>query len=180
MFFSRSQISKIGILCIPLLISCSVYPPMGNATDKIKPYSYLTVEKSNEVNKFGNPIFKVSIYENGVNKGNFKTVIGRSDTQNLNRSIPGNQSPLPNGQYSIDRNWVYSPTYEIGEKFWPIYPLFNTRRSDFGFHLDPSFEKDKKEDGTAGCIGMLSVEDRDKLFDFIARTQPRYLEVNIK
>ena len=163
-----------------MMIGCSVYPPVVNATDKIRPYSYLKVVKSNEVNKFGNPIMVLSMYENGIHSGDLKTVIGRANTQYLDRNIPGNHSPLPDGKYSVDRNWVYSSTYEIGEKFLPIYPLFNTRRSEFGFHIDPSYEKSLKEDGTAGCIGIITIEDRDKLFNFIAKTQPRYLEVNIK
>lgn len=176
----RSPISKVGMLLIPLLISCSAYPPTGNTTEEIRPYSYLRVVKSNEVNKFGNPLFILSVYENGVHKSDFKTVIGRAYTQNLNRNIPGNHSPLPNGKYSIDTNWVYSPTYEIGQKFWPIEPNFSTRRSEFGFHLDPSFERDPKEDGTAGCIGLITVQDRENLFNFIKTTKPRYLEVSIK
>ena len=186
MSFLRSQISKVGVLCIPLLISCSVYPPNGNSTNivdnahEIRPYSYLRVVKSNEVNKFGNPIFILSMYENGKHKGDLRTVIGRTYSQNLDRNIPGNRSPLPNGQYTIDNRWYYSDIPEAGEQFWPIEPNFYTRRSAFGFHLDPSFEKNPKEDGTDGCIGLTNVQDRSTLFNFIKTTKPRYLEVTIK
>ena len=183
----RSQISKVGMLCMPLLISCSVYPPNGNSTNividnthEIRPYSYLRVVKSNEVNKFGNPIFILSMYENGEHKGDLRTVIGRTYSQNLDRNIPGNRSPLPNGQYTIDNRWYYSDIPEAGEQFWPIEPNFYTRRSAFGFHLDPSFEKNPKEDGTDGCIGLTNVQDRSTLFNFIKTTKPRYLEVTIK
>jgi hypothetical protein len=184
----RSQISKVGMLCMPLLISCSVYPPNGNSTNividnthEIRPYSYLRVVRSNEVNKFGNPIFILSMYENGEHKGDLRTVIGRSYSQNLDRRIPGNKSPLPNGQYSIDSRWYYSDIPEAGEQFWPIEPKnFNTIRSAFGFHLDPSFEKNPKDDGTDGCIGLITVQDRATLFNFIQTSKPRYLEVSIE
>ena len=175
----KTAIQRIFIL-LPLLFGCSAYPPKGVATEVVRQYSYLRVERSTEVNKFGNPIFILSMYENGEHKGDLKTVIGRSYSQNLDRNIPGNRSPLPNGQYTIDNRWYYSDIPEAGEQFWPIEPNFQTRRSAFGFHLDPSFEKNPKEDGTDGCIGLTNVQDRATLFNFIKITKPRYLEVNIK
>jgi hypothetical protein len=174
-----AKLTRMGLLLIPLL-GCASYPPRGITTEEIRPYSYLRVVKSDEVNKFGNPIFILSMYANGEHKGDLKTVIGRAYSQNRDRNIPGNKSPLPNGKYTVDNRWYYSDIPEAGEQFWPIEPTFYTRRSAFGFHLDPSFEKDPKEDGTDGCIGLMNVKDRSTLFNFIQTTKPRYLEVSIK
>lgn len=173
------------VLMMLSLLGCSTYPPAGNAdivvtSHKIRPYSYLKVVKSDEVNKFKNPIYILSMYRNGTHEGDLKTVIGRTYSQNLDRNIPGNKSPLPDGKYTIEHRWYYSDIPEAGEQFWPIEPNFQTRRSAFGFHLDPSFEKDPKEDGTDGCIGLMNVQDRSTLFNFIQTTKPRYLEVSIK
>lgn len=167
-----------------------VPPPKGTALELIDnppleeevaaaTYPYMVMRRSGKTNNYNNPIYEVVLFANGRALAKVNAVTGRAHTQGLNRNIAGNESPLPNGRYSVSSTWIGGSHPEVGGKFLPITPLFQTNRSALGFHVDPSYNKNKKEDGTAGCIGLTTVTERDLLFQYAAQYKPRYLQVQI-
>ena len=67
----------------------------------------------------------------------------------------------------------------VRQPFLPISPLFSTGRSALGFHVDPSYNKDPKEDGTSGCIGLTNPADFKSLWSNIQQYQIKELQVAI-
>jgi hypothetical protein len=57
--------------------------------------------------------------------------------------------------------------------------MFSTGRSALGFHVDPSYNKDPKEDGTSGCIGLTNAADFRSFWSDVQRYQIRDLQVAI-
>jgi hypothetical protein len=166
---------------IPLTV---VDPPPGMELEVIESeptavasYPYLTMRNSGQLNRYGNPIYVVAMYDKGRLIGTVKAVTGRAHTQQRNRNVAGTEAPLPNGQYRVATNWIGGTHPEVGGRFLPITPLFSTGRTALGFHVDPSYNEDKKEDGTAGCIGLTTVAERDLLFNFVQQHKPKYLQV---
>lgn len=93
-----------------------------------------------------NPILRVSVYKDNQLLQTYKTVSGRWNTQDLDRSISGNESPSPNGKYIIQPEvtewpqWVkdmYPDTNgfhpETGGVFLPYEPTFQTERSSLEY-----------------------------------------------
>lgn len=166
---------------IPITV---VDPPPGMELEVIESeptaavnYPHLTMRNSGQRNRYGNPIYVVAMYDKGRLMGTVNAVTGRAHTQQRNRNVAGTEAPLPNGQYRVATNWIGGTHPEVGGRFLPITPLFSTGRTALGFHVDPSYNKDKKEDGTAGCIGLTSVAERDRLFNFVQQHKPKYLQV---
>jgi hypothetical protein len=156
-----------------------VIPPPISAAPTKEAVTKLVLTPSGTVNKFGNPIYKLTVIVSGVVMAEFETVAGRAHTQSKNRHVAGTEAPPPNGRYRVNRYARTSSEHEVGGKFLDITPLFNTGRSALGFHVDPSFEKNRKEDGTAGCIATTTVADRDLLYKLISRYNIQLLEVSI-
>jgi len=167
-----------------------VPPPEGITLEVIPPpleqeevaavnYPFLVMRPTGKTNNFGNPIFEVAMFANGKLQHRVLTVSGRAHTQTRSRNVAGNEAPLPNGKYRVSTNVIPGTHPEVGGRFLPITPMFSTNRSALGFHVDPSFNRDPKEDGTSGCIGTTTVAERDLLFDFVRRYKPQYLQVNI-
>ncbi|MEM8780749.1 MAG: L,D-transpeptidase, partial [Cyanobacteria bacterium P01_G01_bin.49] len=109
---------------------------------------------SGKLNQQKNPIYLLEIYYQGQLKETFLTVVGRSYTQTRNRDQAGNESPLPDGKYTVSSYSVPGTIPEVGGRFIPVQPQFRTGRSALGIHYDPSYNKNNGEDGTAGCIGL--------------------------
>ena len=126
---------------------------------------------SRTVESTGDPIWTVQLIINGKPVDQLPALIGRVDRQTLNRHTAGNKSPLPPGQYRIERTGIEAgpfPDPELGRGYWvPISPLFATQRSALGFHQDPSWGKKNGESGTSGCIGLQSAEATQKLVNWI-------------
>lgn len=141
--------------------------------------AHLKMVSTNRLNVIGNPIYEIKMYKDGVNVGSVYGVSGRAWTQTRDRHVAGNESPLPNGRYSVSRSPIAGLDVEVGSLFLPVTPLFRTGRSALGFHVDPSYNKNNGEDGTAGCIGLTSVSERDQLFKFVKQNQVAYLDVSI-
>jgi hypothetical protein len=163
-------------------VPITVEPPPADTTQEevsAVTYPYLVMRPTGKVNSYGNPIYQVAIFNNGRLVSSVNAVTGRAHTQNRNRNVAGTEAPLPNGQYRVATNWVGGTDPEVGGRFLPITPLFSTGRSALGFHVDPSYNKNKKEDGTAGCIGLTTTAERDLLFKFVQEYKPRYLKVAI-
>ena len=135
---------------------------------------------SGKLNQQNNPIYLLEIYHQGQLKATFETVAGRYFTQTRNRHQAGNESPLPDGKYTISRYSVPGTIAEVGGRFIPVYPQFRTGRSALGIHYDPSYNKNNGEDGTAGCIGLTTREDFSKLQRFIESNHPQLLIVDIQ
>jgi hypothetical protein len=171
---------KLLLLSIlaPLCVACSPNSASGNQIPK---QPHLVLEKTGEINRYGNPILKVSMFENGTLKGSVKAVSGRGWTQGKSRNVAGTQAPLPDGVYEVNPTIFHVNSHpELGSQFVDVYPTFPTGRSELGFHLDPSFNRDPVKDGTSGCIGLVDSQQRDTLFRFITRTQTKQLFVRIQ
>lgn len=138
-------------------------------------------------NKYGNPIYILHLCVGGKEQTAYEIVTGRSFTQQKNRDRSGTHSPLPNGKYRMSSGLTQGTLVEVGkvsglnvsQPFLPISPMFATGRSALGIHVDPSYNKDPKEDGTSGCIGLTNPADFKSLWSEIDRYQIRSLEVAI-
>jgi hypothetical protein len=145
----------------------------------------LTPDTSNLQNKFNNPIYKLTAYRDKTSNYlfQFNAVTGRGFTQNKNRYKSNTEAPLPDGSYTVLARVVTGTIREVGGTMVPIFPKpgFNPqmRRTALGIHWDPSFDRDKKEDGTSGCIGLTTKNDYHRVRDFILKYRPRSLEVQI-
>lgn len=164
----------------PTAIPIEVIPPPESAVEvSVASYPYLLMRPSGQSNQFGNPIYTIVMFANGREVGRVNSVTGRAHTQSRNRHQPGTEAPLPNGKYRVSTSWIPGSIAEAGSKFLPISPMFSTGRTELGFHVDPSFNKNPKEDGTAGCIGLTTVAEREQLFEFVRKHKPAYLNVQI-
>lgn len=114
------------------------------------------ITNSGEVNSQDNVIYNVSVIVD-YEVYNFKTLSGRSWTQELDRNKASKGAPSPNGSYTIG-NLTDGYKYETGGVFLPYEPNFKTERSFLGFHIDPSWGLDNDEDGTVGCHAFESMK----------------------
>lgn len=142
--------------------------------------SYMTLIPTGRTNVLNNPLYELRFYVNGQLVDRFITVSGRAYTQNRNRHQGGTEAPLPDGRYKVATTATRGTIAEAGDRFLPIQPLFRTGRTFLGFHVDPSFEKNNGEDGTSGCIGLVSRGDLDRLLIFVRTYRPQFLDVKIQ
>lgn len=142
-------------------------------------YMKLEPEPTGKKNAVGNPIYLLHLYADGELIRTYQTVTGRSHTQYRNRHKSGTEAPLPNGKYKVAKTPIPGTIREAGSLFLPIQPLFSTGRSALGIHYDPSFEKRNGEDGTSGCIGLVSQSELNQLLKYVREYQPKYLKVDI-
>jgi hypothetical protein len=156
-----------------------------NAICQSFPCLILTQAPSRPHNKFHNPIYKLTAYRHKTASSTFQldAVTGRGFTQTRNRYQSQTEAPLPDGSYSISSRVVTGTLAEVGGTMVPIFPKpgfdRRMRRSALGIHWDPSFNKDKKEDGTSGCIGLTNKNNYHRVRDFVLTYHPRSLEVQI-
>lgn len=141
---------------------------------------YMTLTPTGQTNVLNNPLYDLRLYLNGQLVDSFVTVSGRAYTQNKNRHQSGTEAPLPDGRYRVARKVVAGTIPEAGDRFLPIQPLFRTGRTALGFHVDPSFGKNNGEDGTSGCIGLVSKEDLDRFLSFVRTHRPQFIDVKIQ
>ncbi len=143
--------------------------------------NYLRLVKNahKRVNEVGNPIYTLEAYVNGKIDRTFNVVSGTATTQNIDRTQGNNFAPLPDGAYLVSDRIIPGMTPEVGKTFISIFPRFETERENLGIHLDRSFNKSNGYDGTAGCIGMTTIADRDAINEFVTKYQPRNLFVKI-
>jgi hypothetical protein len=142
--------------------------------------SYMTLTPTGRTNALNNPLYELRVYTKGQLVDSFITVSGRAYTQSRNRHQSGTEAPLPDGRYTVAKSATRGTIAEAGDRFLPIQPLFRTGRTFLGFHVDPSFEKNNGEDGTSGCIGLVSRGDLDRLLSFVRTHRPQFLDVRIQ
>jgi hypothetical protein len=142
-------------------------------------YLRLIEDTSKGKNRIGNPIYTLEAYINGRKYRSFHVVSGTANTQNIDRDRGNNFAPLPDGLYNVSDLIIPGKTPEVGRTFISIAPKFETNRNELGIHLDRSFNKGNGYDGTAGCIGMITPQDRDAINKFVTKYRPRNLFVNI-
>ena len=164
-----------------------------SSTDSVSKYqcsstsNHLFLDNATTKNNYGNPIYVLRLCIEGKEQKSYQIVTGRSFTQLRNRNQSGTHSPLPNGKYRISTGLTQGTLVEVGkvsglnvsQPFLPISPMFGTGRSALGIHVDPSYNKDPKEDGTSGCIGLTNPADFKSLWSDIKNYQIRNLEVAI-
>ncbi len=146
------------------------------ATPELPPGNYALLLSTGNKNKLNNPILELKLVVNGQQIGSYPCVSGRSFTQDSNKT----NNVLPDGEYTIDSKLVPGSIPEVGGKFLGINPKFKTSRSALGIHLDPSYNKNNGEDGTNGCIGLTTTEDRNTVHRLILENNIRTLIVNLK
>jgi hypothetical protein len=180
----------IGLSTVALLISIidinsTADANMRSSSCRAFPCLVLSRDSSNPKNRFNNPIYKLTAYRNRSSGQTFRlnAVSGRAFTQNRNRYQTQTHAPLPDGSYSVATGVVQGNIPEVGGTMIPIFPKpgFNARmtRSALGIHWDPSFNQDRKEDGTSGCVGLTTKHDYRRVRDFVLAYHPRSLEVRI-
>jgi hypothetical protein len=152
----------------------AVSPPPLSGT-----YLRLVRDPNKGTNDVGNPIYTLEAYVRGEKYQTFTAVSGTARSQARDRHRGENSAPLPDGLYSVSGQVSAGTTYEVGRTFIGIYPEFKTARVDLGIHLDRSFNQANGYDGTAGCIGITTVADRDAINQFVAKYRPRNLFVKI-
>lgn len=164
--------------------------PSVNPTSKYQCNStdnHLFLDNGTTKNSYGNPIYILRLCIKGKEQKSYQIVTGRSFTQQRNRNQSGTHSPLPDGRYRISDELTQGTVVEVGrvdglnvsQPFLPISPMFRTGRSALGIHVDPSYNKDPKEDGTSGCIGLTNTADFKSLWSDINQYQIRDLQVAI-
>lgn len=92
---------------------------------------------------------------------------------------PGSMMPLPAGEYSVGNiefagfrdDYSTSHGEGLGPVWIPVEPKFSTARGSFGIHLDAGAY------GTAGCIGLRSIEDVKSLVATLRQYDPKRLQV---
>ncbi|MBW4643907.1 MAG: L,D-transpeptidase [Goleter apudmare HA4340-LM2] len=158
-------------------------PARSNSVGAFNPAtlgSYMTLIPTGRTNVLNNPLYELRLYTNGQLVDRFITVSGRAYTQTRNRHQSGTEAPLPDGRYKVATAATRGTIAEAGDRFLPIQPLFQTGRTFLGFHVDPSFEKNNGEDGTSGCIGLVSRGDLDRLLSFVRTYRPQFIDVQIQ
>jgi hypothetical protein len=148
-------------------------PPLGGN------YLRLVKDPSKGTNDVGNPIYTLEAYVRGERYQTFTAVSGTARSQTANRNRGANSAPLPDGLYSVSNQIAPGTVYEVGRTFIGIYPEFQTARTDLGIHLDRSFNQRNGFDGTAGCIGIATVAERDAINEFVTKYRPHNLFVRI-
>jgi hypothetical protein len=177
---------------IAITLSMGTYDVNATATAITKlsscrafPCLVLSRDSRNPKNRFNNPIYKLTAYKSRGSRQTFRlnAVSGRAFTQNLNRYQTQTHAPLPDGSYTVATRVVNGTIPEVGGTMIPIFPKpgFSSRmnRSALGIHWDPSFNQNKKEDGTSGCVGLTNKYDYRRVRDFVLTYHPRSLEVRI-
>jgi hypothetical protein len=142
-------------------------------------YLKLVRDPSKGTNDIGNPIYTLETYIDGQKDRSFDAVSGTATTQNADRHRGNNFAPLPDGLYTVSNEIMNGTVPEVGRTFIGIFPKFETGRNDLGIHLDRSFNKTNGYDGTAGCIGITNIADRDAINDFVKKYHPHNLFVSI-
>lgn len=190
---SRSNSASLPNVQLEQLNNVSTQPKKylnNNTTGSITickafPCLILSQDPSYPQNRFNNPIYKLSAYRNKTSARvfQFNAVTGRGFSQARNRYQSNTEAPLPDGSYSVASRVVAGTIREVGGTMVPLFPKpgFNPRmrRTALGIHWDPSFDKDRKEDGTSGCIGLTNKNEYHRVRDFIFKYRPRSIEVQI-
>ncbi len=149
------------------------------------PCLILSQDANRSLNKFNNPVYKLTAYRDRTANYSFQfdAVTGRGFTQSRNRYQSNTEAPLPDGSYAIAARVVKGTIAEVGGTMLPIFPKpgfdRRMRRTALGIHWDPSFDKDAKEDGTSGCIGLTNKNHYYQVKNFVLKYRPRSLEVQI-
>ena len=142
-------------------------------------YLRLVRDPNKGTNNIGNPIYILEAYVNGQRYQTFNAVSGTATTQNADRHLGSNFAPLPDGLYAVNNTITPGTIPEVGRTFIGIYPKFETGRNALGIHLDRSFNRSNGYDGTAGCIGITTLADRDAVNKFVTKYHPHNLFVSI-
>jgi hypothetical protein len=142
----------------------------------LEPGTYALLLSTNLVNDQKNPILELKLVVNGQQISSYQCVSGTAYARDSSKT----NNVLPDGEYLIASGLVPGATAEVGGKFLAITPKFKTSRSALGIHLDPSYNKKNGEDGTSGCIGLITAEDRDAVHKSLLENNIRRLVVRLK
>lgn len=164
------------------VVPYEVFSSKGSANGAPSKDNIIRVVKTDRtVETTKDPIWDVELVVDGKVVDKVEALIGRSYRQTANRHIAGNESPLPVGNYRVDKGGIVREKFnnpELGTGYWiPVTPLFSTGRSALGFHQDPSWGLLNKESGTSGCIGLRSPEDTQRVVEWVRQYDVRVVSV---
>ncbi len=142
-------------------------------------YLRLVRDPSKGTNNVGNPLYTLEAYVGGEKYQTFTAVSGTARSQSADRNRGENAAPLPDGLYNVSNQIVPGTMNEVGRTFIGIFPKFATGRTALGIHLDRSFNQRNGFDGTAGCIGIATIAERDAINEFVTKYHPHNLFVKI-
>jgi GH24 family phage-related lysozyme (muramidase) len=160
-----------------------------SATNTASPQSYLRLIRTNQRSSAGLNLLELSYHQQVSNVGAIKVVSGAPGHQFFRTgaaSKAGSLEPLPEGQWYVhDIIWSNGKDNYSAEPFGPgLGPVSTplsyegpgeTERGDIEIHIDANRELSP---GTAGCIGVLNVDDYRTLVSWLRRSDPRQLYVD--
>lgn len=138
----------------------------------------LKLTPTSRSNDLGNPIYSLSAINNGATVFRVDAVSGTVRSQHRDRNRGDNYAPLPDGNYDIG-SVEPGINPEAGRNFIRIRPRFKTRRTHLGIHVDVSYNRRNGKDGTAGCVGITTKRNRDRIVIFVRKYRPKKLRVLI-
>lgn len=153
--------------------------------------NYLKLTKTNQKDEYGCFILKMAYYKDGKLKDSLDVCSGAPGRQFFNigtKSIPRTLEPLPEGKWFMNNiRWAggisnkdnyWGRTFPVkGNGVGPVTvrldykePNF-TRRSAIEIHID--WNRRKGSPGTAGCVGVYSINDYQRFVGWLRETDPR-------
>lgn len=152
--------------------------------------NYLKLTKSNKKDEHGCFVLKMEYFKDGTLKESLNVCSGVSSAQVFKtgpNSVPKSLQPLPEGKWRIENiKWAgglahkddYSgkfvfPDAGVGPVSTPLTYLSpnSTRRSAIEIHID--WNRRKGSPGTAGCVGVYTIADYQRLVRWLRETDPR-------
>jgi lysozyme len=159
--------------------------------DPVPGKNYLLLTKTNQKDTTGCFKLKLEYIKDGLAKDSLVVVSGTPKRQFFRTgkdSRRGSFEPLPEGKWTIhspimwkggsdvyDRNKVWETGIGPVKILLDYVPVDGTRRGNIEIHLD--WNKSTNP-GTAGCIGVNTISDFQRLVGWLRETDPRELYVD--
>ena len=155
----------------------------------VKMPNHLRLTRTGDVDRRGLELLRLEFVVDRIPMEELLVVSGAPGRQGFRRgqdSRAGSLEPLPEGRYRVgDIEWkggkdVYAGSWGAG--LGPVwvgieYESGTTARSALGIHLD---ENQGSSPGTAGCVGIRSMDELKRLVSLLRKHDPKLLFVDWK
>jgi hypothetical protein len=155
----------------------------------VKVPNHLRLTRTGDVDRRGLELLRLEFVVDRIPMEELLVVSGAPGRQGFRRgqdSRAGSLEPLPEGRYRVgDIEWkggkdVYAGSWGAG--LGPVwvgieYESGTTARSALGIHLD---ENQGSSPGTAGCVGIRSMDELKRLVSLLRKHDPKLLFVDWK
>lgn len=163
---------------------------VGQEIQQRKVPNHLRLTRTGGVDRRGLELLRLEFVVDRIPMDELLVVSGAPGRQGFRRgqdSRAGSLEPLPEGQYRVgDIEWkggtdVYAGSWGAG--LGPVWVGIeyeapgNTERSALGIHLD---ENQGSSPGTAGCVGIRSMDELKRLVSLLRKHDPTLLFVDWK